>query len=299
MRGIVTADSGFAFTTLPAPARPGADDVLIDIQWVSLNRGEPGFPWQRGEAIGWDAFGLVAQASADGQGPPPGARVATWSFAGAWAEQRVVSRHNLALVPDTVTGQQAAALPVAGLTALQAVEAAGAREGTLVGITGASGGVGHLATQLAVRAGARVVAFTRDPSRIIRLRPAVSDDGVKVLTAGQADRAGVLDAVIDNVGGASLPSLVAAVRPGGKIILVGNASGGRSLLDTGHLISRRIDLLSAKDPTPAGENLARLLSLIANGELRLSVAEGGDWSALVPHPPLSRQPPGKTVYRVM
>lgn len=298
MRGIVAAAKDFTFASLSEPIRERSDEVLIEVEWVSLNRGERDFPWQTGHAIGWDAFGHVVETSADEQGPPVGARVLTWSFAGAWAQRRVVSRRNLALVPDTVTGQQAAALPVAGLTALQTVRLADAREGARVAITGASGGVGHLAAQLAAEAGGQVLAVTRETSRLTRPASARGGDHFEVLSADQADRAGVLDTVIDNVGGRLLSSLSAAIRPGGKIILVGNVSGEQTALDTTDLISRRMDVLSVKDPTPAGQDLARLLALTAAGELRIDVADGGDWSALVPRTAVDRPTHAKTVYRV-
>ena len=87
-----------------------------------------------------------------------GARVVTFGWAAGWAELRAVDTGELAVLPDGVDHDAAAALPVAGVTALRALRRLGPVLGRRVLITGASGGVGRFAVQLAARAGAHVVA---------------------------------------------------------------------------------------------------------------------------------------------
>ena len=83
---------------------------------------------------------------------------------GAWAERVAVRTDALAALPDAVSFGQAATLPVAGLTALWALERGGLLLDKRVLVTGASGGVGHLACQLARQAGAQVVGAVRQES---------------------------------------------------------------------------------------------------------------------------------------
>ena len=97
---------------------------------------------EAGAVAGWDAAGTVVAAAADGTGPPAGARVATFGWAGAWAELRAVDTGELAVLPDAVDFGAAAALPVAGMTALRALRRLGSVIGRRVLITGASGASG-------------------------------------------------------------------------------------------------------------------------------------------------------------
>lgn len=149
---------GFGEVAEPVPA---PDQVLLDVKAIALNFGE--IRWienarRPGEVPGWDAAGVVAQAAADGSGPPVSSRVVAFDWAGGWAQRRVAATGNVAVLPDAVGFADAAALPVAGVTALQSLRALGPVVGRRVLVTGASGGVGRFAVQLAARAGAHVIA---------------------------------------------------------------------------------------------------------------------------------------------
>src|SRR3712207_3295824 len=145
---------GIADEPAPAPS-----EALVRVSAISLNRGEvrraqtaePGFN------PGWDLAGTVEKSAADGTGPQVGARVVGFLASGAWAELAAVPTNSLAELPEGVSFTEAATLPVAGLTALYALEKGGGLLGRSVLITGASGGAGHLAIQLACLSGARVV----------------------------------------------------------------------------------------------------------------------------------------------
>src|ERR1700751_494906 len=136
---------------------PDRDEVVVKVTAVSLNRGETRRALQLAEAVwrpGWDFAGVVETTAADGSGPKPGTRVVGILPSGAWAERVNCRSHAVAALPDAVGDAEAATLPVAGLTALHALRRGGLLLGRKVLVDGASGGVGHLACQLAVAAGA-------------------------------------------------------------------------------------------------------------------------------------------------
>ena len=139
----------------PAPEH---GDAVVRVRAISLNRGEVRRSGMApaGWRPGWDLAGVVEGAAADGAGPPVGARVVGILTEGAWAERVAVPTHALAELPEKVTFAQAATFPVAGLTALHALRQGGLLLGRKVLIDGATGGVGHLACQLAHAAGAQV-----------------------------------------------------------------------------------------------------------------------------------------------
>src|SRR6266581_4954891 len=140
---------------------PGPSQALVRVAATSLNFADVAFLRDRqtpGAVPGFDAAGVIVSAAGDGSGPPAGARVVTFGWSGGWAELRAVETTELAVLPDGVDVGLAAAVPVAGVTALRAVRRLGSLMGRRVLITGASGGVGRFAVQLAARAGAHVVA---------------------------------------------------------------------------------------------------------------------------------------------
>jgi hypothetical protein len=133
-----------------APATP--DEVTVRVTAVSLNRGKvrrATSQGQPGDRPGWDFAGVVEERAANGRGPPAGSRVVGMLPSGAWAERVRAPSHAVAALPEPVSDAQAATLPVAGLTALHGLRQGGLLRGRNVLVDGASGGVGHLAIQLA------------------------------------------------------------------------------------------------------------------------------------------------------
>jgi NADPH:quinone reductase len=213
MRALVSMQSApFAeLNEVPDPT-PRHDEALVEVHAFSLNRGETRrlAQLEPGTVTGWDLAGTVRQAAQDG-GPAEGARVVGLMNVGAWAELAAVKLEHLAELPEGISLEQAAALPVAGLTALRALERCGFVLGKRVLVTGASGGVGRFAIQLAKLAGAHVTGVARRTEGLTQLG---ADE-----VAAEIDLQGpTYDAVLDGVGGPVLGHAIQRVAPGGTIV---------------------------------------------------------------------------------
>ena len=254
-------------------------EALIEVRATALNFGEVHFidrMRKPGEVPGWDAAGVVVQAAADGSGPPVGTRVVGFSGAGGWAQRRAVSTENLAVLPDSVDFGQAAALPVAGVTALQALRRLGPVVGRRVLVTGASGGVGRFAVQLAARAGAHVIAAVGSAARGAGL----ADLGAAEVVVGLADVTEPVFGVLDNVGGQLLAEAFSLVADGGSAQSIGMASNQPTTIDfeaqrqiPGH---RRLEPFTVR--TPFAPDLAYLVELLADGEIDPQIGLRTSWT---------------------
>jgi NADPH:quinone reductase-like Zn-dependent oxidoreductase len=298
VQAIVKSDTGgFKLTEVPRPIRETESDILIRVTNISLNRGELDFPWESDKPVGWDAFGIVAETSADGQGPKIGERVLTWSFSGAWSQYRVVDRANIASVPESIAASVAVALPVVGLTALRSLRTLNLQPGQSLAVTGATGGVGHLLVQLAKHAGIKVTAVAHSPRGLDWLQASeVKPDAA--LLASDYPFKGTFDALIDTVGGDLLTHLLENVAPDGKVLILGVASGQAARIDTSILVSRRIDLIAYKDYSPAREDLSILLNLVANKVIKVHSNNIGSWDRVTKQDFLQLLAPGKVTLSV-
>ena len=253
--------------------------ALVRVKSISLNLGEVRRALTMAEAgwrPGWDLAGVVERAAANHSGPPAGARVVGFVPAGAWAEAVAVPTNALAELPDNVSFTQAATLPVAGLTALYALEQNGSVFGRRVLVTGASGGVGHLAVELARQAGAFVVAAVRRPEREKHARTAGAHE-VVIGEKAAAHRFGPYDLIIESVGGASLAAALKMIAPGGMCVLLGVSSASEVTFDaatfmrTGGASLYGFILFHELPYRPAAEGLARLVAMVAAGRLHPQV----------------------------
>src|SRR4051794_33472247 len=267
---------GLRLGEAPAPAAD-ASEVLVEVEAASLNFGELALASadrRPGAVYGWDAAGTVITAAPDGSGPPVGTRVVTFGWGGAWAARRAVDTAELAVVPDSVGLGAASALPVAAVTALQSLRRLGPLLGRRVLITGASGGVGRFAVQLARLGGAHVVASVGSPERGEGLTELGADqivigvDGVRELVSG----------VLDTVGGPQLAALLPLVEHGGVVQCVGRASRTAVTLDVA-LLERLpgIRLETFLVETPFGPDLQYLVGLLERGVLDPQIGWRGNW----------------------
>jgi NADPH2:quinone reductase len=253
-------------------------EALIDVRATALNFGE--VHWidrmrKPGEVPGWDAAGVVVQAAADGSGPPVGSRVVGFNGAGGWAQRRAAPTENLAVLPDSVDFGQAAALPVAGVTALQALRALGPVVGRRVLITGASGGVGRFAVQLAARAGAHVIAAVGSVAR----GEGLAALGAAEVVVGLGDVTEPVFGVLDNVGGPLLAEAFSLLEDGGSAQSIGMASGQPTTID--FEAERQFGVRKRLEPftvrTPFGLDLAYLVELLEAGEIDPQIGLRVSW----------------------
>lgn len=258
--------------------RPGDSEALIEVRATALNFGEVRWIDQArkpGEVPGWDTAGVVVRAAADGSGPPVDARVVGFNGSGGWAQRRAVPTENLALLPDSVDFGLAAALPVAGVTALQALRALGPVVGRRVLITGASGGVGRFAVQLAARSGAHVVAAVGSAKRGEGLK----DLGAAEVVVGLDDVSEPVFGVLDNVGGQLLAQAFSLVGEGGSAQSIGMASGQPTTIDfeaeRHRAAPKRLEPFRVR--TPFAPDLKYLVDLLAAGEIDPQVGLRVSW----------------------
>lgn len=265
---------------------PLPSEALVRVSAVSLNRGEVrrSLTAAAGWRPGWDLAGTVEVAAADSSGLTVGKRVVGFLPSGSWAEYVAVPTHSLAELPPSVSFKDAATLPVAGLTALLALERGGLLLGRSVLITGASGGVGHFACQLACHAGARVIAQVRRPELV----EFVKSTGVQEIVVG-SDRDsiaqyGPYNLILDSIGGETLPAVLEALAPDGACVLFGSTAGADVTFNASRFYSRGglslygFYLFHELRKQPASVGLTRLLNLLAEGLLVPHVELEAHWT---------------------
>jgi len=304
MKALVAAPSakdGIEIRDVPEP-EPISDQALVDVRAVSLNRGECSAlrNAEDGWRPGWDVAGIVTRTAEDGSGPHEGARVVGWVNGGGWAERAAVRTDHLAEIPGELSLEIASTLPVAGLTAVGLLAVTGTLLGKRVAITGAAGGVGRFAIQLADMAGAHVTAIVGRPERAGGLAELGADEVV----VGFASEGDDFDLILESAGGASLAAAVARVSPEGTIVTFGNSSNEPTTFDArvlyrkgaptvlGYFVTH--ELLHGRIGT---SRLAALASLVAEGRIASKVDLEVSWerAAEAVDALMSRRPSGKAV----
>ena len=285
-----------------AEPQPDRGEAVVRVKAISLNRGEVRRAGMAaaGWRPGWDLAGTVERAAVDGSGPGVGARVVGLLPEGAWAEQVEVPAHALAELPAKVTFSQAATFPVAGLTALYALGKGGLLLSKRVLVTGATGGVGDFAIQLARLAGAHVTGSVRRADQAPSVRQLGAHD---VVVGDEIPPAPKYDVVIESVGGRTLGTVLAALERGGVCVTLGVSAGPEVTFDTrtffvtGRTMLYGFYLFTELGVDPAGVGLRRLAEMVAAGQLAPHVSVERSWSdiAEVAQDLMARRYPGKAV----
>jgi NADPH:quinone reductase len=279
MRALVadpTASPALSLADVPDPS-PGPGQLLLDMEAASVNRGEirTAGKQPQGTVIGWDVAGTVAAVGDGVTSFDVGERVVALSpDGGAFAERVVVPASWTAPLPAACDFVTAATLPVAGVTAVGILRLARVHAGDRVLITGAAGGVGLFAVQLAVAAKATVTGQAGSEERAATVR----DTGAEALVhpGDGSPVEGEYDVVVDGIGGPMLGPLLDATAAGGRVVVFGNSADAESSFRVERFYSKGVTIYGfrvfASVPTAqVVKDMANLADQAASGTLRVTV----------------------------
>jgi NADPH:quinone reductase-like Zn-dependent oxidoreductase len=270
MRAVVVRETGdpdvLRVEDVPAP-EPAEGEMLIRVRAVSVNPVD--WKYRRGlmarelpMILGSDVSGSVEVSRAEGISE--GDEVFGFAASGGYAEYATSSPSGVAEKPAATTHEQAAAIPVAGLTAWQALfDHGGLEAGKTALIVGAAGGVGHLAVQFAKYAGARVIGTGSARNREFVLGLG-ADEYVDYTEQDVTEVVSGVDLALDTVGRES-EALPAVVRPGGIVITIASAPPEKAAGERGV----RAELVAMRRNA---DQLARIGALVADGDVRVEIS---------------------------
>jgi len=254
----------------------GPDSVLVKVFAAGINpvdyKVREGYLQQLMPAFfpvvpGWDVAGVVVSVGLDTPEFAVGDEILAYARkdfvqGGTLAELVEVPVRTATHKPAGLSFEEAAALPLTGLTALQTVRRSGLGAGSTVLIHGASGGVGSFASQLAVLAGARVVGTASEANhdylRTLGTEPVTYGDGL--VAAARALAPDGFDVILDYIGGQAIDTVPDLLRPGGAVVSI--ADGRVTGLGGLYAWAR-----------PSTSDLAELAALAASGQLKVTVSE--------------------------
>ena len=186
----------------------------------------------------------------------PGFRILGLPDNGTFAEQLSIPVANLSPKPAHLSWEQAAALPLAGLTAWRALfTRARLQTGERVLVTGVGGGAALFALQFAVAAGAEVWVTSGSPEKITRAQALGARGGVNYRETGWAEalqkQAGRFDVIVDSAGGDGFAHLIDLTTPGGRLVFFGATTGNPPALDLRKSFFRQINILGTTMGSPS------------------------------------------------
>lgn len=274
------------YADVPDPVCP-SDGVLIRVETAAIEGGDlinrastppphPAF------VVGYAAAGEIIAVGENVSNRKVGQKVTSFDLAGSHAQLRAVAASRTWPVPEGLDMAAAAALPIAFGTAHHCLFARGGlKRGETVLIQAGAGGVGLAAIQLAHRAGATVLATVSGVERAERLVRLGLDHAIDHRSAGVVDTVMRLtegrgaDLVVDPVG-ATLQGSLAALRPEGRLVFVGNAGGSQLSIDLWPALQANQSLFGVFMGTQLEKpdvylTVSRMLELSATGDLRVIV----------------------------
>ena len=247
---------------------PGEGEVLVAIRAASVNPADmkrrrdfaDSFPL----ILGYDLSGVVEDSHS--QQISPGDEVFGRGTTGTYAQFAVAGEGGIASKPSGISHEQAAAIPVAGETAWQALfDVGGLESGQTALVAGAAGGVGHFGVQFAKHAGARVIGIGSARNRDFVLDLG-ADEYVDYTAQDVAEAVSDVDLALDTVGGETTEGLLPVVREGGVLVTIAASPPTDAARERG---VRAETFSSRSNP----EQLARIAELVEAGEVRVELAE--------------------------
>jgi len=334
MRAIMLRELGgpekLVLEEVPTP-EPGPEDVLVQLKAAALNRRDAyvrtgQYPGIRLPAIpGSDGSGIVAAVGSRVEGLAPGQPVVidpslnwgpepryygpTFSILGVpvngtFAEYVAVPASNIHPKPAYLSWEEAAALPLAGVTAYRALFTRGRlRRGETVFIPGIGGGVALQALTMAVAAGARVWVSSHSEDKLRRARELGAEGGVlytdpEWVRALRREVDPGFDLIVDSVGGETFPALVTLARPGARIVVFGATAGPVNNLVMPRLFFKQLDVRGTTMGSPV--DFTSMLALVTEHQIRpvvdrvMALEQVGEAQTLMEQGQLF----GKVVFRI-
>jgi NADPH:quinone reductase-like Zn-dependent oxidoreductase len=282
---------------------PGPGEVLVELRAASVNRRDRGVrlgtirPQDRGEGegsvapfpyvLGSDGSGVVVERGTGVDAPLEGAEVvinpalfwgpselapaSTWQVLGVprqgtYAERIAVPADYVLPKPARLTWRQAAALPLAGLTAWRAlVTRARVEHGERVLVPGCGSGVATYLIQFARDLGAEVVVSSSSPAKLARARELGASSGVLYTDEDWARQVGEVDVIVDSAGAPIWQSLNGLLRHGGRLVSFGRTAGGTAEVNIGSFFHAQWSFLGTANGSPR------------EFDHMLAHVEGADW----------------------
>jgi NADPH:quinone reductase len=285
MQAVVIEAGELHWTERPDPV-PGDTELLVAVRAAGINAADlaqrlgfyPAPPGAPADIPGMELAGEVVAVGAQVTRFSAGDRVMALVGGGAQATMATVDEAHALAVPDGIDWAAAGGFPEAYSTAFDALWSQGQLQvGERVLVTGAAGGVGTAAVQLAAATGARVVASVRDPAR----HAAIEALGAAVaIEPGDVANHGPYDVLLELVGAPSLAAALPSLATGARVIVIGVGAGATFELDLRRLMMSRIRIsastLRARDRTAkavVAAGVARhVLPLLASGRVGVPIS---------------------------
>lgn len=191
---------------------------------------------------------------------------------GTLAEKVCVPVANLHRKPGHLSHEEAAALPLAGVTAFRCLFVQGGlRKNDIVWITGIGGGVASMALKMAVAAGARVAVTSGSADKITAAKTYGAEWGFNNPEAMKSAPIPPIDLIVDSIGGSVLNPLLHAARPGGRIVIYGATTGLPEQLDVRRIFWKQLTVQGSTMGSP--EDFARMIAFVTEHGIRPIIAE--------------------------
>jgi NADPH:quinone reductase len=281
---VTSHDTPPAWRSVADPA-PGPGQALIRVAATGLNFADllmaggtyqdmPPLPL----TLGLELAGTVEALGPGTDGPAPGTRVAALPGSGGLAEFAVVAADRLIPIPDTMPFDVAAGFQIAyGTSHIALVQRARLVPGETLLVLGAAGGVGLTAVEIGALAGARVIAVARGAERLAIAQAAGAHHLIDSDAGDLRDKVRALggaDVVYDPVGGASFDAALRCLKPLGRMIVIGFASGEVPQIRANHLLVKNIEVIgvyfggySGFRPDLLSDSLSTLIGWHSDGRL--------------------------------